>query len=236
MPFTHETSRNVWQCMLYVVRDYAPTSIRSIRCFAWRACAETTARHRPSRKFSPRERRISVVGETNGLRPSQRCFIHQHHCGGAWIWWAAADLMAGDLSLIVGTPETCLYECRGLLGIRPMVFQRSDAALPAWINEVDEGKPLVLGYRILRHAPVATPIDSIVVIRAAIETFANEAVNVVLTTGYQELPAEFGELPSNFRHAEYCTWPVMASAPIWLCFIWRSQLGDDDAEAGLRSW
>jgi MGT family glycosyltransferase len=49
-----------------------------------------------------------------------------------------------------------------------------------------------------------------VVIRAAIAALADEPVDVVLTTGYQELPAEFGELPKNFRHASYVPGPLMA--------------------------
>ena len=35
-------------------------------------------------------------------------------------------------------------------------------------------------------------------------------MNVVLTTGYQELPGEFGALPGNFRHAAYVPGPLMA--------------------------
>jgi zeaxanthin glucosyltransferase len=49
-----------------------------------------------------------------------------------------------------------------------------------------------------------------VVIRAAIAALADEPVDVVLTTGYQELPEEFGTLPQNFRHAAYVPGPLMA--------------------------
>jgi UDP:flavonoid glycosyltransferase YjiC (YdhE family) len=139
---------------------------------------------------------INAIAAEHGLPPLGRC----------------ADLMAGDLSLIVGTPETDPVDASAnVTWIGPMVFQHSGAALPAWINELDGGKPLVWVYPgNPRYAPVATPIDSIVVIRAAIETFANEPVHVVLTTGYQELPGEFGELPSNFHHADYVPGPLMA--------------------------
>jgi MGT family glycosyltransferase len=57
---------------------------------------------------------------------------------------------------------------------------------------------------------VATPIDSIVVIRAALDALADAPVQVVLTTGYQELPEEFGHLPENFYHADYVPGPLMA--------------------------
>jgi zeaxanthin glucosyltransferase len=49
-----------------------------------------------------------------------------------------------------------------------------------------------------------------VVIRAAIAALADEPVDVVLTTGYQELPEEFRTLPQNFRHAAYVPGLLMA--------------------------
>lgn len=49
----------------------------------------------------------------------------------------------------------------------------------------------------------ATPLDSIVVIRTAISALDNTPVEVVLTTGYQQVPEEIGVLPSNFHHAAY---------------------------------
>ncbi len=120
--------------------------------------------------------------------------------------------MAGDLSLIVGTPETDPVEHGAdVTYIGPMVFQRGDAALPNWINEIPSERPLIWVYPgNARYAPVATPIDSIVVIRAAIEGLAGEPVEVVLTTGYQELPQEVGELPKNFHLAPYVPGPLMA--------------------------
>ena len=57
---------------------------------------------------------------------------------------------------------------------------------------------------------VATPIDSIVVIRTAIAVLSELPVNVVLTTGFQELPSEFGSLPPNFHHAAYVPDRAMA--------------------------
>ena len=47
-------------------------------------------------------------------------------------------------------------------------------------------------------------------IRAAIAALADEPVDVVLTTGYQELPEEFRTLPQNFRHEAYVPGPLMA--------------------------
>ena len=57
---------------------------------------------------------------------------------------------------------------------------------------------------------VATSLDSIIVIRAAIAALAGTPLQVVLTTGFQELPSECGVLPPNFRHAAYLPGRAMA--------------------------
>jgi MGT family glycosyltransferase len=61
-----------------------------------------------------------------------------------------------------------------------------------------------------RYASAPTPIDSIVVIRAAITALGDSPLQVVLTTGYQEVPQEVGTLPSNFHHAAYLPGRAMA--------------------------
>ena len=63
-----------------------------------------------------------------------------------------------------------------------------------------------------RYAGAAgsTACDSIVVIRAAIAALADAPVHVVLTTGYQDVPAEIGTLPPNFHHATYLPGRAMA--------------------------
>ena len=139
---------------------------------------------------------INSVASEYGLPPVDRC----------------ADLMAGDLSLIVGTPETDPVAAHAdVTYIGPVVFQRGDAALPAWVNELSREQPLIWVYSgNPRYAPVATPVDSIVVIRAAIEALSDAPVQVVLTTGYQDLPEEFGVMPPNFRHAAYVPGLLMA--------------------------
>ena len=136
------------------------------------------------------------VASEYGLPPVNRC----------------VDLMAGDLSLIVGTPETDPVAANAdVTYIGPMVFQRGDAALPTWVDELNAEQPLIWVYSgNPRYAPVATPCDSIVVIRAAIEALANAPVQVVLTTGYQDLPEEFGVMPPNFHHAAYIPGLLMA--------------------------
>jgi UDP:flavonoid glycosyltransferase YjiC (YdhE family) len=124
----------------------------------------------------------------------------------------SVDLLAGDLSLIVGAPETDpVSPMARVIHIGPIVWQRGDAKLPSEIASLRSGKPIVWVYSgNPRYAPVATAIDSIVVIRAAITALREVAMDVVVTTGYQEVPAEIGPLPSNFHHAAYVPGRAMA--------------------------
>jgi len=139
---------------------------------------------------------FNKVASEYGLPPAERC----------------VDWMAGDLSLIVGTPETDPVAANAEVRyIGPMVFQPGDATLPAWVDKLNGEQPLIWVYSgNPRYAAVATPCDSIVVIRAAIEALAKAPVQVVLTTGYQDLPEEVGVLPPNFHHAAYVPGLLMA--------------------------
>ena len=122
------------------------------------------------------------------------------------------ELLAGDLCLIVGTPETDpLPASARVTYIGPIVWQRGDAALPDWVNELSRDKPVIWVYPgDPRHGIAPTVLDSIVVIRAAIAALGDAPVQVVLTTGYLEVPKELGTLPSNFHHAPYLPGPAMA--------------------------
>jgi UDP:flavonoid glycosyltransferase YjiC (YdhE family) len=124
----------------------------------------------------------------------------------------SVDWLAGDCCLIVGTPETEQLPANAKVDyVGPIVWQNSTMVLPEWVTALDHGQPLVWIYSgNPRYAGAPTPIDSIVVIRTAIAALAEAPVHVVLTTGYQELPAEFGNLPANFHHAAYL--PGMAMA------------------------
>jgi UDP:flavonoid glycosyltransferase YjiC (YdhE family) len=96
--------------------------------------------------------------------------------------------------------------------IGPIVWQHGDAKLPEWVSALSRDRPVIWVYsgNPRYGGSIATSLDSIVVIRAAIAAFADTPTQVVLTTGYQEPPPEFGALPSNFRHAAYLPGPAMA--------------------------
>jgi UDP:flavonoid glycosyltransferase YjiC (YdhE family) len=140
---------------------------------------------------------INKVAAEHSLPPVRRC----------------VDYMAGDLSLIVGTPETDpLPSTATVTHVGPIVWQRGNAALPDWLASLPKDKPLIWVYSgNPRYGSSPNPFDSIIVIRAAIAAFGDAPVQVVLTTGHQELPEEFAVLPANFHHVAYLPGPAMAA-------------------------
>jgi UDP:flavonoid glycosyltransferase YjiC (YdhE family) len=126
----------------------------------------------------------------------------------------SVDLFAGALSLITGTPETDpVTPSSTIEHVGQILWQRGSASLPDSIADLSTDKPLIWVYagnpRYFGPA-TSTPFDSIVVIRAAIAALGEAPVHVVLTTGYQDLPEEFGTLPSNFQMAAYLPGLAMA--------------------------
>jgi len=140
---------------------------------------------------------INKIAAENRVGPFERC----------------VDLMAGNLSLILGTPETDPLPANASVEyVGPIVWQRRNTTLPEWVARTNPDKPMIWVYSgNPRYAPVPTPIDSIVVIRAAIAALKDAPVDVVLTTGFQDVPAELGALPANFSHAAYLPGHAMAA-------------------------
>jgi hypothetical protein len=57
------------------------------------------------------------------------------------------DLLAGDLSLIVGTPETDpVSPSTSVTHVGSIVWQRGNAELPEWLVALGTDKPLVWVY------------------------------------------------------------------------------------------
>jgi MGT family glycosyltransferase len=124
----------------------------------------------------------------------------------------AVELLAGDLCLIVGTPETDpLPATARVTYVGPIVWQSDNAALPDWVAALSRDQPVIWVYPgEPRSGSAPTHLDSIVVSRAAIAALGEAPMQVVLTTGYHEVPTEFGTLPSNFHHAAYLPGLAMA--------------------------
>ncbi len=140
---------------------------------------------------------VNKVAAEYGLKPEARC----------------VDRLPGDLCLIVGTPETDpLPENASVHYVGPILWHNANSTLPDWVTSLPRDKPLIWVYSgNPRYGNGPTPIDSVVIIRAAVAALADAPVQIVLTTGYQEIPPEIGSLPSNFRHAAYLPGPAMAA-------------------------
>ncbi len=73
---------------------------------------------------------INKVAAEYGVAPVARC----------------VDLLAGDLSLIVGTPETDpLPAAAGVTYVGPIVWQRGNATLPDWVAALSRDQPRDMG-------------------------------------------------------------------------------------------
>ena len=160
---------------------------------------------------------INKVAAKHGLAPITR----------------AVDLLAGDLCLIVGTPETDPLPVTARVNyIGPILWQPGNAALPDWVIALSRDQPVIWVYAgAPRHGTAPTPLDSIVVIRTAVAALGDTPVQVVLTTGYQEIPRELGTLPSNFHHAAYLPGIAMAER----CDLMVHHGGHSSVMAGLSA-
>jgi UDP:flavonoid glycosyltransferase YjiC (YdhE family) len=123
------------------------------------------------------------------------------------------ELLTGDMTLVLGLPETDpLPETADVTYMGPILWQKQEEKLPGWIDDLDPEQPVIWLYPgNLQYVPGArTFSDSAVVLQACTEALENEAVQVVLTTGYHSLPRRFLPLPPNFRHAPYVPGLAMA--------------------------
>lgn len=124
------------------------------------------------------------------------------------------ELLAGQLDLIVGTPETDPVASTNAIHIGPVTWQQNHSPPPGWIAELDATKPLLWiypGNPRYAGAAASTPCDSIVVIQTAVAALADFDSHIILSSGYQEMPAEIPALPANFHLADYLPGPAMAS-------------------------
>jgi UDP:flavonoid glycosyltransferase YjiC (YdhE family) len=123
-----------------------------------------------------------------------------------------AQLCVGDLTLVVGTPETDpLPEKADVTYIGPVLWQKENTKLPKWIEELDNERPIIWVYAgNPRYGSTHDLFDSLVVLQACVVALANEDVQVVLTMGHHPLPKEVLPLPANFRYEAYVPGLAMA--------------------------
>ena len=124
-----------------------------------------------------------------------------------------AELLVGDKTLVVGTPETDpLPHTADVTYIGAVLWQKSDSRLPDWAAELDATKPLIWIYsgNPQYMARSHSVFDSSAVIYACIEAFKDGDVQVVLSSGHQPLPKDVLPLPSNFRYVPFLPGLTMA--------------------------
>ena len=123
-----------------------------------------------------------------------------------------SELSVGDLTLVVGMPETDPLPANAdVTYIGPILWQKEEAKLPNWIDDLGRDKPLIWIYSGNPHyATSGKTLDSMVVLESCIAALAGENVNVVLTTGYHLLPKQVLPLPSNFHYEPYVPGLAMA--------------------------
>jgi len=122
------------------------------------------------------------------------------------------ELSVGDLTLVVGSPETDpLPENSDVTYIGPILWQNSKEKLPDWIAKLRGDKPLIWIYSgNPRYSSSNNTLDSLVVIQACAAALAGEDIQVILTTGHHDIPEEVLPLPANFRHEPYLPGLAMA--------------------------
>jgi UDP:flavonoid glycosyltransferase YjiC (YdhE family) len=123
------------------------------------------------------------------------------------------ELHVGDLTLVAGTPDTDpLPEGADSVYVGPILWQKMGAKLPDYIDALDPKRLVIWVYTGNPHyfEPFVTWGDSIVVLRACIAALAEEDMQVVVTTGYHDLPVESASLPANFHYESYVPGIAMA--------------------------
>ena len=122
------------------------------------------------------------------------------------------DLSVGDITLVVGMPETDPLAAEAdVTYIGSVLWQKENEKLPEWITGRKKDKPLIWLYSgNPRYFSGNTSFDSLIVIQACAAALADMAADVVLTTGHHELPKEVLPLPANFRHVKFLPGLAMA--------------------------
>lgn len=122
------------------------------------------------------------------------------------------ELFVGDLTLVLGMPETDpLPQAADATYIGPVLWQKSGAKLPDWIGDLNSAKPVIWVYSgNPRYFSGSALFDSAIVLQACVEALADEDVQVVLTTGHHPLPKDMLPLPDNFRHEAFVPGLAMA--------------------------
>jgi UDP:flavonoid glycosyltransferase YjiC (YdhE family) len=116
-----------------------------------------------------------------------------------------ADLFVGDLTLILGIPETDPLPATAIATyVGPILWQNESTKMPDWFSNLGGDKSVVWVYAgNPRYLPFATPMDSESTLVACIQVLAEEDVQVILTSGHHKLPKKLLPLPDNFIYEPF---------------------------------
>ena len=122
------------------------------------------------------------------------------------------ELFVGDLTLVVGMPETDpLPASANVIYVGAILWQSARAQMPDWFDNLSHDRPVVWIYSgNPRYMFVPSPLDGTSILRACVKALRDENVQVVLTTGHHALPKKLQPLPPNFHYAAYVPGLAMA--------------------------
>jgi MGT family glycosyltransferase len=115
--------------------------------------------------------------------------------------------------MVVGMPELDpLPETADVTYIGAVLWQNPEARMPEWTTTLKRDRPVAWLYpgRLRYAGKVQTWGDSEVVLKASIEALAKENIQVVVSSGHQDIPESFLPLPENFRLEPFV--PALAMA------------------------
>ncbi len=126
---------------------------------------------------------------------------------------SVGELSLGDLTLVLGTPETDpLPDAADVQYIGMLQLHDESDMPPDWMGELPTDRPLIWLYpgntRYIKGHE--SPFDGMVILHACIEVLRTMKLQVVLTTGHHALPKEVLPLPSNFRFSSFVPGLAMA--------------------------
>jgi len=126
---------------------------------------------------------------------------------------AVSDLCAGDLTLVVGTPETEPLQVEPRPNyIGTLLLQNKKTSLPQNIRDLKGDKPLIWVYpgklKYVKNSD--SSFDSIIVLEACIRVLGKMNVKVVVSTGHHSIPQHLLPLPKNFIAVSFVPGTSMA--------------------------
>lgn len=116
-----------------------------------------------------------------------------------------ADLSVGDLTLVVGMPETDPLPASAQVHyLGGVLWQAQKAELPPEVSGLPSDKPVAWIYcGNPRYSSSDDTLNSEVVLYACKEALADMDMHVVLTTGHHPIPKKLLPLPKNFHSVCY---------------------------------